>query len=140
MSEKIKLTRGLRNNNCLNIRISSDNFLGEIKPSTDKAFKQFKTAAYGYRAAFKILSTYIDKYGLNTIEKMIGRWAPENENNTEGYISTVCSRSHIDRDEIISSDNKDQMVPIVAAMSYVENGIPAEMEDVEDGWKLLNFD
>ena len=39
--------RGLRNNNPLNIRISKDNFIGELVPSGDKAFKQFKSIEYG---------------------------------------------------------------------------------------------
>ena len=69
------LPRGLANNNPLNIRKSTDVFQGE-KKSTDSEFKQFESMAYGYRAAFRILYNYYHKYSLNTIEKMIGRWAP----------------------------------------------------------------
>ena len=29
------------------------------------------------------------------------------------------------------------MVPIVAAMSYVENGVEAKMPDVQAGWELF---
>ena len=43
--------RGYRNNNPLNIRISGNNWIGEIKPSGDKSFCQFETMAYGFRAA-----------------------------------------------------------------------------------------
>ena len=131
-------TRGMRNNNLLNIRINSDKFQGEVRPSRDKAFKQFETAAYGYRAAFKILRTYIGKYGLNTIRKMITRWAPpEDGNHTENYIKAVSERSGIPADDIIYPDNREMMTRIVAAMSYVENGIEAEMGDVIKGWELL---
>ena len=79
------LPRGLRNNNPGNIRRNSDVFQGE-KTSSDKEFKQFKSMAYGYRAIFKILSNYYRNYKLDTIRKIIGRWAPENENNTNAYI------------------------------------------------------
>lgn len=136
--KKKRETRGMRNNNLLNIRINSDKFQGEVIPSGDKAFKQFETAAYGYRAAFKILRTYIGKYGLNTIRKMITRWAPpEDGNHTENYIKAVSERSGIPADDIVYPDNREMMVRIVAAMSYVENGIEAEMGDVIKGWELL---
>ena len=68
--------RGLRNNNPGNIRINNDLFQGEVRPSEDKSFKQFTTMAYGYRAMFKILSNFLKNYKLDTIRKMITRWAP----------------------------------------------------------------
>lgn len=40
-----KVTRGLRNNNPGNIRINTDVFQGEITPSKDKSFKQFRSMA-----------------------------------------------------------------------------------------------
>ena len=46
--------------------------------------------AYGYRAIFKILFNYYRNYKLDTIRKMITRWAPPEDNNhTEAYIKTV---------------------------------------------------
>ena len=131
-------TRGMRNNNLLNIRINSDKFQGEVQPSTDNSFKRFETAAYGYRAAFKILRTYIGKYGLNTIRKMITRWAPpEDGNHTENYIKAVSERSGIPADDPVYADSREMMTRIVAAMSYVENGVEADMADVIAGWELL---
>jgi hypothetical protein len=29
------------------------------------------------------------------------------------------------------------MVPIVAAMSEIENGVPANINEVEEGWRLF---
>lgn len=131
-----ELPRGLRNNNPGNIRRNSDVFQGEINPSRDKEFKQFKNMAYGYRAMYKILSNYYNKYRLNTIRKMISRWAPENENNTAAYVSLVSSYSGIGPDDLISFD-REQMIRIVAGMSKVENGREADMSDVIAGWGLL---
>lgn len=133
---KNELPRGLRNNNPGNIRRNSDMFQGEVNPSRDKEFKQFKTMAYGYRAMFKILSNYYRKYSLTTIRKMIGRWAPKNENNTDAYVSLVSSYSGIGPDDLISFD-REQMIRIVAGMSRVENGREAVMSDVISGWNLL---
>lgn len=135
MAEK-KLPRGLRNNNPGNIRKNSDVFQGE-KTSSDKEFKQFKSMAYGYRAIFKILSNYYRNYKLDTIRKMIGRWAPENENDTDAYIKAVSDYAGIPADDPININDREQMIRIVAGMSKVENGREADMSDVIAGWNLL---
>lgn len=130
------LPRGLANNNPLNSRKSTDVFQGE-KKSTDSEFKQFESMAYGYRAAFRILYNYYHKYSLNTIEKMIGRWAPpQDKNNTAAYVRAVCSKTGIPTGREIEFD-KGTMTAIAAAMSKVENGREADMADVIEGWNLL---
>lgn len=132
------MSRGLRNNNPGNIRQNSDNFLGEIKPSADPSFKQFESIEYGYRAIFVTLNTYQKKYGLSTIRAMISRWAPPKDNNdTEAYIRAVSSESGVPENSHITSTNKDVMIPIVAAMSRVENGVEANITEVQRGWDLF---
>lgn len=132
------MSRGLRNNNPGNIRQNSDNFLGEIKPSADPAFKQFESIEYGYRAIFVTLNTYQKKYGLSTIRTMISRWAPpKDHNDTEAYIRAVSAESGVPENSRITSTNKDVMVPIVAAMSRVENGVTANITEVQRGWDLF---
>lgn len=133
------ISRGLRNNNPLNIEKTKGGnpWLGEIVPSADSRFAQFKSMAYGYRAAFKLLNNYQKSYGLDTIRKMISRWAPSNENHTDAYVETVSNRSGVPANSRITTTNRDVMVPIVAAMSYVENGVEARMADVEAGWELF---
>lgn len=126
--------RGLRNKNPLNIRKSSQRFIGEVDGS-DKAFKTFSTMAYGYRAAFVILGTYISRKD-NTIEKIIRKWAPDFENNTNAYINTVEWMSKIARTEVLTLDDGDKIIDIVAAMSFVENGKKAVMYDVKSGFSL----
>ena len=132
-----KMPRGILNNNPCNIRISTDKFQGEVQPSGDKEFKQFETMAYGYRAAFRVLRTYINNYKCDTIRKIISRFAPTNENHTENYIRVVSERSGIPENDIVYPDSREMMIRIVAAMSYVENGREAEMSDVIRGWELL---
>lgn len=132
-----ELPRGLRNNNPGNIRRSSDIFQGEKTPGSDQAFKQFETMAYGYRAIFKILASYSRRHQLHTIRGMIGRWAPANENNTSAYVSLVSSYSGIPADAPLDVQDPALMIPVVAAMSRVENGRKAVMADVTAGWELL---
>lgn len=129
--------RGLRNNNPGNIRHNSDRFDFELQPAADPAFKQFRTPAYGYRAMFVILRNYRKLYGLDTIRKIITRWAPPKENDTAAYIATVSALSGIPADQPVNIDDPEQMIPIVAAMSQVENGRPAILTDVRKGWEAL---
>lgn len=131
------MSRGLRNNNPGNIRQSGTKYAGEVRPSRDRAFKQFETMAYGYRAMFMLLYTYQKRHGLNTIRQMIGRYAPPVENHTDAYIDTVARRSGIGADTRITTTYGDVMIPIVSAMSYVENGVPAVAADVRAGWELF---
>ncbi|MGI6718986.1 MAG: structural protein P5 [Bacteroidales bacterium] len=128
------LPRGLRNKNPLNIRHNGQRFQGEIK-GNDKQFKTFISMEYGYRAAFVILGTYISRKD-NTIEKIIRKWAPACENNTNAYICTVERMSKVARTEVLTLSDGDKIIDIVAAMSFVENGVKAVMTDVKSGFLL----
>ena len=130
------LPRGLRNNNAGNIRHSKTHYLGEVVPSSDRAFKQFKTMAWGYRAVFVLLDSYFRK-GLVTLRQMITRYAPPNENDTESYIRHVALNAVVDPDAQLDVNDRNVMVLVVSAISKVENGIPADIDDVVEGWELF---
>ena len=130
-----KVPRGYKNCNPGNIEQNKDNFQGEIRPSGDKRFKQFRTMAYGYRAMFVTLDTY-RKRGLDTIDKVIRSWAPSVENHTELYIECVEKWSGVDRNKVLTVNSGKDYIQIVAAMSRMENGIIPDMRDVEAGFKL----
>ena len=131
------MSRGLTNCNPGNIRQSKTRYKGERRPSRDSEFKEFESVAYGYRAMFVLLDTYSRRYGLCTIRQMLNRYAPPKENFTEGYIRFVSAKTGIAPDEIVNSRAARDMVPIVAAMSQIENGTPAVMVDVHRGWELF---
>lgn len=132
--------RGLRNNNPGNIRQSSVRYTGEVQPSKDGAFKQFQSMEYGYRAMFVLLHTYARKHGIDTIEKMISRYAPATENHTQKYIDVVSEWSGVPATSHLTTTNAEVMIPIVAAMSRVENGVEAVMAEVEKGWQMFISD
>ena len=128
-------SRGLRNCNPGNIRRSMVSYVGEKSYSTDRAFKQFESLEAGYRAMFVLLHTYrLRGYG-STIEQMISRYAPPSENNTNGYIARVSASSGIAKDCLLDTLSAEQMIPIVCAMSAVENGVAADRATVERGWQ-----
>ena len=137
MSE-VKLPRGIRNNNPLNIRLSSDKWQGQINPSGnanvndnnsslkgESDFCQFYTMEYGWRAAFVILCrTYYGKYKLRTIRDIVSRWAPAKENNTEAYIRHVSDYTGIgpDRDLGDPQTHPTNWLLTGYAMAVMENG------------------
>ena len=112
----LKLPRGLRNNNPGNIRISPTRYKGEIVPSSDRAFKQFKSRGWGYRAIFVLIESY-HKRGIRTIRQIISRYAPSFENNTEKYISSVCESSLLGADVPLDITDKETMIHLLFNIS-----------------------
>lgn len=151
--DEIKLPRGYRNNNPLNIDYYNrygqvaNNWQGQTGVEPEGRFAQFKTMPYGYRAALITLRTYIKKYGANTIAKMIGRWAPAaaDNNNTDNYIRFVANMTDINKDQIIDRNDADSLCKIVYAMTLFENGendltrkmgLP-NFETIKLGWEII---
>ncbi len=83
------IPRGIRNNNPGNIRISTIQWEGKIKINTDGVFEQFDSATHGIAALVNNLMSYQLVHGLDTIAKIIDRWAPAMENDTKAYILAV---------------------------------------------------
>lgn len=135
-----KISRGLRNHNPGNIRLGSFRYKGEKVESSDTAFRQFESIEWGYRAMFVLLHTYARKYGCSTLRQMINRYAPPIENHTDNYIRRVAHSTHLSPDEEISTTDAAVMTAVVAAMSEVENGVAANMNDIWHGWKLFIAD
>lgn len=133
------MSRGITNCNPGNIRRSRVRYRGECHPSTDTSFKQFESMAWGYRAMFVLLDTYRKRYGLTTLREMIMRYAPPEENHTALYVAAVSDMTGIRPDEELDTRSRRVMVPIVAAMSRVENGCTARRSEVEQGWDLTGF-
>ena len=97
--------------------------MAEVK--TDRAFVQFKSLEWGWRAAFYLLTrTYYHKYRLDTIRDIVTRWAPPNENNTQAYIENVSRLTGIDPDDPLGSpsDSPARWMMVGTAMAIQENG------------------
>lgn len=77
-------TRGIRNNNPGNIRISQNKWQGKVPTdqNTDGAFEQFSAMKYGIRALYRLLITYLG-YGLQTVDEIIDRYAPSGDNSEQ---------------------------------------------------------
>lgn len=128
-------SRGIRNNNPLNIRIGNT-WLGERSNPTDPAFEEFVTMEYGLRAAFCILRRYIRRYHKDTVPSIISTWAPASENNTRRYIDIVCQRSGITQTQQIQFEDAVTMCKLVEAMAFVECGQPIDGKKIEKGYSM----
>lgn len=131
------LPRGIRNNNPGNIDKTNVKWEGEV--GDDGRFIQFASIEWGIRAMGRILKTYDEKYGRNTIEKIVYRWAPPNENDTEEYIKTVSDISGIPRDKVIIQGTTSQ-IKLIHAMIIVENGKRGKVDKrtIGRGLSLMN--
>lgn len=135
------IPRGIRNNNPGNIRNSdAADWKGEVPASVkkDRSFEEFKDMKHGYRALIKLLQNYRKLHGCRTMADFINRWAPRTENDTNAYIRTVCREMQVPTTYVPDVNDRTTMCSFAAAISLVENGIPAVMADVFGGWDLLN--
>ncbi len=131
------IPRGIRNKNPSNIRISNQAWKGKITDNTDGVFEQFTSMEYGIRALMIILRTYMTKYKCNTIEKIIKRFAPANENDTAAYIKTVAKLTGFLPDEKLIF-NEDVIFQLIPAMCKVENGgYYITEEQIKRAWEML---
>lgn len=114
-----KISRGIRNNNPLNIRHNARNKWFGLSGCDSDGFCMFSEFYFGALAALKLLSNYV-KRGFNTPAKIIGRWAPSSENNTSAYVDFVCRT--IDRQKDYPIDCLYDLIHLAAAMCLYECG------------------
>ena len=140
------MTRGLRNNNPLNIRHSKDKWQGTATTQTDRSFVQFESMAYGYRAAWKTLDTYCLRFRRKrqpyNVRNIIARWAPPSENDTDAYVRAVVKLSGLGGNENIPRPHRyrnferlEKTARLIAAMTCVECGIRWHEVDWDAIWQ-----
>ena len=129
--------RGIRNCNPGNIRITKDKWQGLREVQEDKEFFQFKAMKWGYRALLRTLQNYRKRHGCETIADFIRRWAPPSENNTMTYIRFVANKLGVSPDWIPNVEDKASMCMMAYAISFFENGVEPQMEEISEGWDLL---
>jgi hypothetical protein len=112
--------RGIENNNPGNIVVSKTKWRGAI--GNDGRFLKFDKMENGIRAMTRILKVYRDKYGINSIEGVIKRWAPHSDKNpTNEYIEFVSKHANISRNQKIKF-TPSEIYRIVNAIIKFENG------------------
>lgn len=141
------MPRGLRNNNPLNIRRSTDKWLGLSPTQRDTAFFQFVDLTYGYRSAGKLLQNYQRLHKLYNLNGLIARWAPAKENNTKAYVTRVARELSTQAGRMIDGEthldlihDKELLRKTIIAMHIVENGLrptASQLEALDKGLSML---
>jgi len=111
------------NNNPGNIRTSPTNWNGEITEPGEE-FERFSDMHMGVRASARILRTYGKKYGIDTINKIIDRYAPPEDNNPNNanYARHVSNGSGFDVDEKIDLNDPAVLIKLMRPIFQFENG------------------
>lgn len=123
-------TRGIRNNNPGNIRVSKDQWEGTT--GDDGAFVTFDSPESGVRALGKNLLSY-GRQGYDSIEKIINRWAPPNENDTKAYIDSVVAATGIPATQSLDLSDPDTLSSLAQAISFHETGSRYDPEVYQQG-------
>lgn len=121
--------RGIRNYNPGNIERNTTRWQGMAQDqSSDPRFIVFSHPVWGIRAIARTLITYQDKYQLRTVRRIIQRWAPDQENDTNAYVASVCKRLGAGPDEALDVYDYRTMLELVRAIVRHENG-PGPLPD-----------
>ena len=136
-----KTPRGIRNCNPGNIR-HGENWEGlhPYSNELDNSFCVFISAKYGIRALCKILMTYKKKYGIDTIQGVINRYAPPVENDTDYYIKHVAQKLGVEPTQPVNILQPEVMFLLISAIILHENGKqPYSEADIRAGMLLAGL-
>ncbi len=119
------------NHNPTNIVKTAKEWRGEIETpaqitNTGRSgrFKAFSSDYYGIVAAYNNLQGYFAK-GYNTIRKIITRWAPPKENNTDNYIVNIAKRIGAGVDEKL--DFETYAFRLIKEIARIESGFSGDL-------------
>lgn len=130
-------TRGERNNNPGNIVKSTISWQGLSAYQPDSHFARFVDPVAGIRALSKVLITYYTKYGLNTVEKIVNRWAPPIENNTGAYVDAVSQSMGVSSTQPLNLNDPATLENLVTAIIKHENGrVSYDIATIQNGVNL----
>lgn len=123
--------RSVRNNNPGNIRTGGDQWNGSV--GDDGAFVTFESPEMGARAMARTLNSYQTRHGLTTVDQMISRWAPPNENDTRAYTRFVAERMGVSPHQTIDLQaNPELQTRMMSAMIAMEGGAAASAHFNDD--------
>lgn len=112
--------RGIRNNNPGNVEYTGVQWQGLDNPPSDGRFMRFVSPEYGIRAIARVLDTYANTHGINTVAGIIQRWAPSHENPTNAYARYVAEALNVAPEQPL--DIMANRPGLVAAIIEFENG------------------
>ncbi len=110
-------TRAKRNNNPGNIKYGTHAVIWGAVGKDDGGFAVFPNMRAGTIALVALLGGAA--YGKLTLKDVISRYAPGNENDTEGYIRFVCRETGLAEDTVVG-EHPAHLLKIAAAITLME--------------------
>lgn len=127
--EKVSETsqsRAQRNNNPLNLR-----YARQYGARNAEGFAAFPSVKGGIQTGAHQLQLYYKRDRLNTIEQIISKFAPPNENDTESYIRFVSKKTGFGRRQSLDLDDRQTLSKLVYAMALMEDSkTPLKYPDI----------
>jgi hypothetical protein len=125
--------RGIRNNNPGNLEASWA-FTWQGQNGTDGRFATFASPEHGIRALGVNLLAY-QRRGLDTVSKIISRWAPpQDNNNTTAYIQNVSLALGVSPTTRLDVASPAILTALSKAIIHQENGkVPFSDETIASG-------
>ena len=114
--------RGIRNNNPLNLGFVPGQVGLVSDAPSDGRFGRYRTMEEGVAQAERQLQRYQTRDHLDTVRKMISKWAPPNENDTDSYVQAVSRAMGVDPDAPVSLNNQATAAAMISAMARRETG------------------
>jgi len=119
-------------NNIFNIRAGASVWQGQT--GVRRGFVEFQSEKMAIRAWLKLMTTYREKYHLDTIEKIVNRFAPPAENNTQAYIHFLTINVHKAADAPLQSH--EDYSRLGAAMAWYETNTKVAALKIYEAMKL----
>lgn len=85
-------------------------------------FAVFESPEWGFRALVILLKNYKILYGIDTVQKVVDRFAPPTENNTSAYATFVAGKLGVDRQAKINTTIPKVMFGLAKAITQYETG------------------
>lgn len=113
-------TRAERNNNPGNL-----NYAGQagatLEDGSGARFAKFGSTAEGVSALARQLQRYGER-GLDTVSKIINKYAPSSENNTQAYIDALSKRLGVTGDQKLDLNDPGTLSNLIKGISRHESG------------------
>jgi hypothetical protein len=109
---------------------------GQTYEKQGQSFEVFESPEMGFRAIFKLLDTYKNKYGADTLEEIGNRWDSE---SAETYIKNLVKITGFKKDTKIDLSNRKQAIKLAKAIAQIEKGSSSmkySTKQIEAGYDL----
>lgn len=112
-------SRAERNNNPGNLEFRGQS--GAVPEDGSGRFAKFGSASEGVSALVKQFQRYGSR-GIDSLDKIISKYAPPNENDTQAYIDVLSQKLGVAPGEKLDLNNSDTLSTLVKGISRHESG------------------